>query len=139
MLRLLAHTAQDLTVISALVQDAAVRRDDIHYDSKARRFVLLLQRYRWEADKTRTRIRSALRLEHVTRVQSRGINGGDEIFSLLAVRAEKTGAQMDEPLARLTLDFSGSAALQLDLETLECVLEDVTDSWQAGRRPAHEL
>jgi hypothetical protein len=83
MLRLLAHSLEDISVLSALVQDAAVRRADIHYDPKVRRFVLLLQRFRWEADQTRTRVCSALRIEHVTRVQQKNISG--DVLALLSV------------------------------------------------------
>ena len=49
-LRLLAEDEEDLKIISAHVQDAVVRVGDLAYLPKARRFALLLNRYRWEDD-----------------------------------------------------------------------------------------
>ncbi|MGI4875982.1 MAG: DUF2948 family protein, partial [Janthinobacterium lividum] len=70
-LLLLAQDADEVPLISALVQDAIVQPADIGYDRRARRLVLLVDRYRWEAG-DRSRVRSALRIESVTRVQRRG-------------------------------------------------------------------
>ncbi len=55
-LLLLAQEADEVQMISALVQDAIVHPAEIAYDRRARRLVLLLDRYRWEAgDRTRVR------------------------------------------------------------------------------------
>ncbi len=135
MLRLLAHTAEDMTVISALVQDAAVRRADIHYDSKARRFVLLLQRYRWEADKTRTRVRSALKIDHAIAAKSRGEIG--EALALLSVEAHIVSANPDDPAVDIVLRFSGDATIRIAADSPSVTLEDLTDAWTAKRTPVH--
>ena len=47
-LALLAGDAEDLTVISTLVQDAVLQVSDVSYDSRHRQLALLLNRFRWE-------------------------------------------------------------------------------------------
>ena len=51
-LKLTALDADDLGVISAACQDALVAVRDCAYFKDERRFVLLLNRFRWEADPT---------------------------------------------------------------------------------------
>ncbi len=138
MLRLLAQTADDLTVVSALLQDAVVRPSDICFDAKRQRFVLLMHRYRWEADHGRTRIRSALRLEHVTQVQRRKMDTGEEILSLLSLVARKATPDQDDPAEIFDLLFSGGATLRLHADSMDVVLEDLTDSWQTVHIPTHK-
>lgn len=138
MLRLLAHSAEDITVISALCQDGAVLPHDMRYDARAHRFVLLLQRYRWEADQTRTRIRCALRFEHVTRLLQRGMRKETDIHALLSILAEKPTTDEENPVGRVLLHFSGGGSLQLHVDGLEAVLEDVTDYWQVRQAPGHK-
>ena len=67
-LTLLASDAADLPVVSALVQDAIVRAGDVRWDSRRRRLVLVLSRYRWETNDS-TRVRSGLRIETSMKVE----------------------------------------------------------------------
>src|SRR5258708_34390989 len=48
-LRLRAEDGEDLAVISACLQDALVSVRDLAYDREARTFVLVANRFRWEA------------------------------------------------------------------------------------------
>src|SRR5213079_3395622 len=48
-LRLRAEDAEDLAVISACLQDALVSVRDLAYDREGRTFVLVANRFRWEA------------------------------------------------------------------------------------------
>ena len=47
-LNLLARDGDDVAVISALLQDAVLPGADLKWDRKARRFVALVNRFRWE-------------------------------------------------------------------------------------------
>ena len=47
-LALVAQDVEDLTVISALVQDAVLPVTEITYDMRHRQLALLLNRFRWE-------------------------------------------------------------------------------------------
>ncbi len=72
-LRLVAQDADDLPVISALVQDAVLTVTDMKCDPKRRRFALLVNRFRWEdraeaaerVGRAYERVRSVLVVEDV--------------------------------------------------------------------------
>ena len=49
LLLLRAEDAEDLKILSACVQDMAVKAMDVAWEPKRRRLVLLGNRYRWEA------------------------------------------------------------------------------------------
>jgi len=127
-LRLLAQDGDDVPALSALVQSAAVRADEIAWDRKARRLVLMLSRYRWEAG-DKTRVRAALRVECVTAVQRKAWPAGEAVLELLAVTAE-AGA--------LTLSFADGATLRAEVECPDLALEDLTEPWPAIREPRHD-
>lgn len=128
-LRLIGHEAADVPVISALMQDAAVRVDDIAFDARAHRFALVANRYRWEAD-VPSRTRSALHFDGVIRAQrKRWPADGDAVLALLAIRADDGG---------VTLDFSGGASVRLETECIDLVLEDLTGPWGARAVPRHD-
>ena len=127
-LRILAQEADDLPALSALVQSAALRCDEIAYDARARRLVLMLSRYRWEAA-DKTRVRAALRIECVTAVKRKAWPIGEAVLELLVVELD-AGA--------LTLSFADGATLWVEVECPDLVLEDLTEPWPAIREPKHD-
>jgi hypothetical protein len=128
-LTLLAQDARDLAPLAALVQDALLRPVDIGYEPRARRLVLMLSRYRWEAASP-SRVRSALRIETVGAVQRRDWPGDPEVMlNLLTI-------DWAEPW--LTLVFSDGVTMRAQCEVLDLVLEDVSEAWASGRRPSHQ-
>lgn len=143
-LRLKALDADDLQILSSLAQDAVFDGAEMHWDRRARRFGLLINRFRWE-DAPRAearkrpyeRVRAVLAIEDVTRVQSQGVEPGDaaRVYSLLSVGwepgAEGTGA--------VVLTLAGDGAIRVEVETLEVMLRDVTRPYRApsGRKPDH--
>ncbi len=128
-LRLLAQSADDVPALSALAQDAAVRLSEMHFDAKARRFVLLMARYGWE-DTSATRCRAALRFEHVHAVQRRGFTAlpADTMLNLLSLTVEADA---------LLLCFAANLDIRLQVETIDIILEDFGDPWPALRQPKH--
>ena len=84
-----AMDADDLQVISALVQDAVLPVGEMTYERGAGRFALLLNRFRWE-DKSAARperVQAVLAFETVRGVSSQGIDRSDKdtVLSLLSV------------------------------------------------------
>ena len=70
-LRLFAEALDDLSVISALVQDALVPLGDMAYLPAEKSFMMALNRFRWESGEdaeTRERVHAGLRFDRVTRV-----------------------------------------------------------------------
>ena len=92
-LKLSALDADDLAIISAAVQDALVAVRDCAYLKDESRFVLLLNRFRWEAEPeqgiSHTRTHSALVFNEVTAVRHHDIPTAepDRMLELLAVGA----------------------------------------------------
>lgn len=132
-LLLLAQDADEVPLISALAQDAIVQPADIAYDRRARRLVLLIDRYRWEAG-DRSRVRSALRIESVQRVQRRGWTdtaSHDPAITVLDLLA--FGLEGDV----LTITFAAGATLRVEIECVDVILEDISTPWLAGSEPVH--
>ena len=144
-LRLAALDAEDLRVISALVQDAVLTGPDMTYDAARRRFALLLNRFRWE-DRDRAaragdyeRVRALLVVHDVLAVGRQGIDPTDRdaVLSLLAAEfapgADGTG--------EITLVFAGDGAIKLSVECVDVVLSDVTRPYRAPARraPDHKI
>ena len=143
-LRLKALDSEDLQVIAALVQDAVFPAAEMRYDRKARRFALLLNRFRWEDAPNATararnfeRVQAVLAFEDVMGVQSQGVDKSDPdmVFSLLSVAF----APGDDGTGRIELTLAGDGVIALDVEALEVVLRDVTRPYVApsGKAPSH--
>ncbi len=143
-LRLKALDSDDLAVLAALAQDAVFPAAEMKWDAKARRFAILLNRFRWEdADNARLRkrpferVQSLLVIEDVTRVQSQGVDKSDAdmVYSLLAI-AFHPG---EDGTGRVELTLAGDGAIGLDVEALEVLLRDVTRPYIApsAKAPHH--
>ena len=137
-LRLMALDAEDLGVISALMQDAVLSGADMRWDAKGRRFDLLVNRFRWEnGTRAPERVRAVLTVDCVLGVSSDGITrGGDAVLSLLGIAFEHG----EEPSGALVLRFAGDGAIRLKVEAVEVRLSDVTRPYAApsGRVPRHD-
>src|SRR5215470_8436796 len=98
-LKLSALDGDDLAVISAAVQDALVAVRDCAFFKDERRFVLLLNRFRWEADPTvdapYSRTHSALVFNEVKAVRHHNIplEEPDRMLELLVVSLDRGEAE----------------------------------------------
>ncbi len=143
-LRLRALDVDDLNVIAALAQDAVFPAVEMRWDCKARRFAILLNRFRWEdaqnaeaRKRSYERVQAVLAFEDVMRVQTQGVDKSDPdmVFSLLAI-AFLPGA---DGTGRIELTLAGDGVIALEVETLEVLLRDVTRPYGAlsGQAPSH--
>ena len=143
-LRLVAQDAEDLKVISTLVQDSVLPLTELAFDARRRRFALLLNRFRWEdrAEAERVgrayeRVRSLLVVEDVRKVQTMGFDRADKelVLSLLSMSFDPA----EDGAGRLTLTLAGDGAIALDVEALDLRLDDVTRPYRApsGKVPGH--
>ncbi|WP_187430449.1 hypothetical protein ROLI_006090 [Roseobacter fucihabitans] len=135
-LNLGALDGEDLTVLSALVQDAVFPASEMRWDQGAGRFALLLNRFRWEEGPARAtspeRVQSVLVFDGVQGVASNGIdrNDAETILSILSVDF-KVG---DTPAGHVVLTLAGDGAIRLSVEALEATLKDVTKPYVAPSR-----
>jgi hypothetical protein len=136
-LRLLAQDADDLKIISAALQDALAKVGDIHWEPKARRLTLELNRFRWEhAEQTAQRVRAGLQLGCVLSVKARHIRKDrkDAVMELLAVEFVPS----EPPGGVIAFEFAGGGDLRAEVECVEAVLADLSRAWPARRAPRHD-
>lgn len=131
-LRLLAEDADDLSIISAALQDAILRPVDIVWEPAARRVTLALSRFCWECGGTR--VMAAMQFGDVSAVKSRRLPRGPEsALELLAMDFVPGEA----PGGKVILMFAGGGDLRIDVECLDAVLTDLSERWPARIAPTH--
>lgn len=143
-LTLRAEAPEDLAVIAALLQDAVLSVADIRRDPRARRFALLVNRFRWE-DKAAAeaekrpyeRVRALLVISDVTGVSSQGLNPKDRdtVISVLDLGWEAG----EDGTGRVLLTLAGDGMIAVSAECLSVDLRDVTRPYRAvsGAAPHH--
>jgi hypothetical protein len=141
-LKLIALDAEDLSVISAHLQDAVMKVGDLAYLPKQKRFAAVTNRFDWaealkdgkEASQYARR-QAALRFERVMSAKVTGIdlNNKGTVLSLLAIGFEPTQA----PEGDVMLLFAHGGAIRLRVEVIEAELKDLGPVWQAKAKPQH--
>lgn len=142
-LRLIAEDADDLTVISAAIQDAVTKAENLKYEPRRHRFSIELNRFRWEEaagagrKAPKIRVRSLLAFDGVLSVKSLGVTRADPdlVYSLLNIEF----APDDEPPGgTVRLLFAGDGELALKVEALDVTLLDSDYEWTTRHTPRHE-
>jgi hypothetical protein len=140
MLRLMAEDEADLDIIGAAVQDALLRIGETSFDKKARRFVVMMNRFRWEAAGEKgpyERVRAALSFDGVLAVKSRRVrqDSDEALASLLSIGFIP---EEEPPGGVVRLLLAGGGEIAIDVECLDAVLIDTGPVWSTPRRPDHE-
>jgi Protein of unknown function (DUF2948) len=139
-LKLLAEDAADLEIIAAAAQDALVRVGELKFDAKARRFVVVMNRFRWETVSDKgpfERIRAALSFEGVLAVKSRKVRQ-DTPEALAALLSIAFRPDAEPPGGDVLLMLAGGGEIALSVECLDAVLLDMGEPWTTPRRPDHD-
>ncbi len=142
-LRLVALDEEDLSVLSAHVQDAVLTVGDLAWRPAERRFAIAMNQFNWEGAVTRPRDRnferrrSILHFDRVLAVKTQNINpkATGAVLELLAVEF-KVG---DPPAGSVSLTFAGGGAVRLEVECIEAQLTDLGAAWAAKSAPAHDV
>ena len=141
-LRLAAVDEEDLSVLSAFVQDAVLKVGDMVYLPKERRFAVAVNRFVWETaeDGSRRefeRRRAALTFDRVLAVRTSGIDRAEtgKILEMLAIQFDPT----DVPQGKVILVFAGGALVEIEVEVIEARLADLGAAWATHAKPNHPL
>lgn len=138
-LRLHALDEEDLSVISAHLQDAVIKVKDMAFLPKTKRFALLAARFDWPGTSQgkMQRCYTGLHFERVLKAQVTGFaqSAGETCLNLLSIHFIAD----DPPAGHVRLTFSGGAAVKLDVECLEAQMRDLTGPWPAKGQPGHPL
>jgi Protein of unknown function (DUF2948) len=152
-LKLIAHDAEDLAVVSACLQDSLIPLNEMRYLPQERRFIMVANRFRWEraaqgiqdpapskdapfdsdddlGDQQRTN--AGICIDRVLSVRSRNIDRSrpDDFLSLLSVQLEGN---------KLFFLFAGGGTIQVEIEALAFYLSDLGKAWPTQWRPDHAL
>ena len=144
-LALCAQSQNDLDIISALVQDSILIKQNIRWNKKRRRFTLLINRFRWEFSshkKQKTipykRVQAVLIFDGVLNALAKNIKHAldNEVLALLNINLTR-----NESFYKLELIFSGKACIMLETELLHVLLKDLEDNHIAGKAtvPEHKI
>lgn len=148
-IRLMAKDAEDLAVVASCLQDALVPLSEMRFLKEEKRFVMLLNRFRWElAEPTKAdgkgdasfadaapgnqRINSGLCVDGVLSVRSRAIDLAKPAKFLNLMTVGLGGPN------KLNLLFSGDGAIQLEIERTSVFLQDFGEAWPTQWRPDHD-
>lgn len=155
-MKLRATDPEDLEVLAAHLQDAIVPVSEMAFLPRERRFVLVANRFRWEAAGRQAarprpaerrsgpddaafapeghfeRIHCGLCVERVRAVRHRGFDRRDRgaLLALLTVSADAAAGTIE-------LLFAGDAAVRLEVDRIDCYVEDVGEAWPTRWRPRH--
>lgn len=141
-LRLAALDADDLSVLSAHLQDAVLKVGEMKYLPAEQRFAATLNRFDWvHGNSTGTspyrRRQAALVIDRVAMVRSQNIKRGadDAVLELLAIDF----CPGEAPSGDIELVFAGGGAVRLEVECIEVRLADLGPEWETGSQPVHEF
>ena len=144
-LNLGAEDADDLGVISALIQDAVLPVTEMTWRRADRRFALFLNRFRWEDADAATlrrrafeRVQAVLSVENALKVESQGVDRSekDVILSVLSIAFEPG----EDGAGDVIVTLAGDGAIRVQVEALDVRLRDVTRPYVApsGHAPSHD-
>lgn len=149
-IKLRAKDEEDLKVVSACLQDAIVPIGDMCYQPREKRFVAVANRFMWETSDGVAvaapvsdeegdgdlypfqRVHTAVRVENVTAVRSRGIDRRNRKLVLELLSLEK----VDQGLI---LHFAGGGCVRVESPDWQLLVEDIGDPWPTGCKPRHPL
>ena len=142
-LKLRAVAAEDVEIMSALLQDGLVAASDLHYQKDAASFVMVINRYCWEqADDTESKTQPnrclcGLKVAHVQRVSQLGLSAGvNQFYNLLSITYEEA-KESEKVVNKLTFTFSDGYGIRLIVDELALIVQDVSAPHPGLARPKH--
>jgi hypothetical protein len=137
----MAGDAEDLKVLSAVLQDAVAKLGDFAFLPAERRFAFVANRFVWENAVDRgagpfTRVRAGTHFDDVksAKLQNLKTDAKDAVVELLAVRFEPG----EDGAGEIVLDFAGGGAVRLEVESVNAYLSDMSDPWRTRAKPKHD-
>ena len=140
-LKLIARTKEDLSVVSAHLQDSIASVSDIANLKKNKIFIMQLNRFMWEdvekgVFRKKKRIRTILKFENVLKILSKNINqlSKNKFLDFLAIETNVTPDNNYE----MKIIFAGDSIIKVTSEVIEVTLDDQGEAWDTKNRPKHK-
>ena len=141
-LKLNATSDEDLRVISAHLQDSITQVKNIVHLKKNRIFLIQFNRFMWEdvekgVFRKNKRVQSILRFENVMEVYSKNINqrNKDRFLDFLAIET----TLLSDKSYQVKLNFAGDILIKINIEVIECYLEDQGEPWITKNKPNQDF
>ena len=133
--KLRVEDAEDLVVLSALVQDAIVRVADVSFDNAGRALTIRMSRFSHEAEKA-GRVLTGLRIDSILDLKVRGVNQNEQ-DAMMVLLEIKFLPEDEGPDGCVHLQFAGHGEIRAKVETLDILLADVSDARPTESVPLH--
>ena len=143
LLKLIALDEDDLRVLSANLQDAILKVEDMAFIPGERRFAAVMKRFNWLNSAeghggngaSYERRQCALRFENVrhAQVKNLALDRPNDALELLAIGFEPS----QTPNGFITLIFAGGSAIRLQVDCIEAELRDLGPCWTTPCKPKH--
>ena len=141
-LKLVAKTKDDISVLSAHLQDSIVNVSDIAKLEKNKILLIQLNRFMWEdvekgVFRKNKRIRTILKFENVLKVFSKNIdqNQKDKFLDFLTIETN----QMPDNNYEMKIVFAGDSIIRIISEVIEVTLDDQGEAWDTKNMPKHKV
>ena len=141
-LKLNATSDEDLRVISAHLQDSIVQVKNIVHLKKNRILLIQFNRFMWEdvergVFRKNKRVLSILKLDNVAGVYSKNLNqkNQERFLDFLAIETKLLSDKSYE----IKLNFAGGILIKINVEVIECFLEDLGEPWETKNKPKHNF
>ena len=141
-LKLSATSDEDLSVISAHLQDSITQIKDIAHLKKNRIFLIQFNRFMWEdvekgVFRKNKRIICVLKFENVLSACSKNLNQKkkDHFLDFLAIESKLLSDKSYE----IILHFSGDKLIRVNSEVIDCFLDDQGEPWETKNKPKHDI
>ena len=141
-LKLIAHSEEDLRVISAHLQDAIVSTKDIAHLKSNRIFLMQLNRFMWEdiekgVFRKNKRISTFLKFDNVLKVSSKNViqKNTSRFLDFLTIESNL----LDDKSYEINLIFSGDSIIKVNSEVIDVTLDDQGLPWESKTTPKHKF
>jgi hypothetical protein len=141
-LKLSATSDEDLSVISAHLQDSITQIVNIVHLKKNKIFLIQFNRFMWEdvekgVFRKNKRTQSIFKLENVFSVYSKNLNqkNKNRFLDFLAIESK----QLFDKGYEITLHFAGDILIKVNTEVIDCFLDDQGVSWETKNKPKSNL
>ena len=142
-LKLQAIAAEDVEIISALLQDGLVASSDLHYQKDEASFVMVINRFCWEqvddseSETQSNRCLCGVKVANVKQVSQRGLSAGaNQFYNLLSITYEEI-KKNEKVVNRLTFTFSDGYGIRLTVDELALIVQDIAAPHPGLARPQH--
>ncbi len=134
-LKLLAKDTDDLSVISAALQDSILRLRDISVFKSGRYMSLRLWRFRHE-NSSSERVLTGLRFDGVLGVKSRGIDQSEPDAMAVLLHIDFL-ADNAPPGGTIHLQFAGGGDIKINVEAIDIICADISTPLPTDKIPLH--